>query len=202
VERQNQLPRTTKKLLTSKAVFTITIIVVVLTILGIWLFGLGQHRTIFENSILSTSILSIGFFLFLTIGLYRGIKLKDNIGRLTDKIDLSNLPDFPSTGGGGVDSLEVGEGIGGIIIAVILWIVVTFLIGIFLWIFGALLWSGIIAFVAMLYWIFFRALRLVFKNAPICRGNLMKSMGYGLFYTTLYNFWIYGIILAAHYLVK
>ena len=200
VEKQNQF-KTDRKFLTTKTLFTITLIVAALTVISIWLFGLGKHRTIFENSILSTSLLSIAFFLFLTIGLYNGIKLKDNVGRLTDKIDLSNLPDFSHTGKGG-NWLDFDDGIGGIILAIIFWIVVTFLIGLFLWIFGAILWSGIIVFIAMLYWIFFRALRLVFKNSNKCKGNLTKSLGYGIFYTLLYNFWIYGIILTTHYLIK
>jgi hypothetical protein len=79
---------------------------------------------------------------------------------------------------------------------------VTILIAVFLWLFGAVLWTGIIVFMAMLYWIFFRALRLVFKNSNKCKDNLTTSVAYGLGYTTLYNFWIYGIILSTHYLTK
>lgn len=201
MEKQTQFTKTGNKILTSKTVFTVTIIVAVLTVLSIWLFGLGQHRTIFENSILSTTVLSIAFYLFLTIGLYNGIKLKDDIGKLTDKINLSNLPDFSHTGEG-ADFLDVGDGIGGIIISTVLWILMTFLIGLFVWLFGAVLWSGIIVFIAMLYWIFFRALRLVFKNSNKCKGNLTISLVYGFFYTILYNFWIYGVIFGIKYLIK
>lgn len=201
MEKQTQFTKTDNKILTSKTVFTVTIIVAVLTVLSIWLFGLGQHRTIFENSILSTTVLSIAFYLFLTIGLYNGIKLKDDIGKLTDKINLSNLPDFSHTGEG-ADFLDVGDGIGGIIISTVLWILMTFLIGLFVWLFGAVLWSGIIVFIAMLYWIFFRALRLVFKNSNKCKGNLTISLVYGFFYTILYNFWIYGVIFGTQYLIK
>lgn len=201
MEKQTQFTKTDNKILTSKTVFTVTIIVAVLTVLSIWLFGLGQHRTIFENSILSTTVLSIAFYLFLTIGLYNGIKLKDDIGKLTDKINISNLPDFLHTGEG-ADFLDVGDGIGGIIISTALWILMTFLIGLFVWLFGAVLWSGIIVFIAMLYWIFFRALRLVFKNSNKCKGNLIISLVYGFFYTILYNFWIYGVIFGTQYLIK
>ncbi len=190
-----------RKLVTTKTVFTVTIIVMVLTFLSIWLFGLGQHRTIFANSILSTNILSVAFFLFLTVGLYKGIKLKDDIGKLTDKLKTSNIPNLAEAGQG-ADFIHVGDGIEGIIMSIILWIVVTILIGLFLWFFGAVLWTGIIVFIAMLYWIFFRALRLVFKNSNRCQGKLITSIIYGLSYTLLYNFWIYGIILATHYLIK
>lgn len=188
-------------MLTTKNVFTNTLIVVVLTIVAIWLFGLGKHRTIFENSILSTTVLSISFFLFIAIGLFKGVKLKDNIGKLTDQLKLSEMPDFSEVASG-ADFVEAGDGIGGIIIGIILWIVATIIIALFLWLFGVVVWTGIIVFMAMLYWIFFRALRLVFKNAARCKNNLTLSIGYGLAYTFLYNIWIYGIILIAHYIAE
>jgi hypothetical protein len=201
VKEQNIIKTTTRKLVTTKTIFKVTLIVIILTILSIWLFGLGQHRTIFENSILSTSILSVAFFLFLTIGLYKGIKLKDDIGKLTDKLEPSKIPNLAEASSGG-DFIMVGDGIEGVILGIFVWLFVTILIAVFLWLFGAVLWTGIIVFMAMLYWIFFRALRLVFKNSNKCKDNLTTSVAYGLGYTTLYNFWIYGIILSTHYLTK
>lgn len=82
----------------------VTLLVIALTIIGVWLFGIGKHKTLFENSILSTSILSGAFFLFLTIGLYRGIKLRDNVGRVTDRIKISKWSEFPE--GMGIDFLS------------------------------------------------------------------------------------------------
>ncbi len=201
MKEQNIIKTTTRKLVTTKTIFKVTLIVIILTILSIWLFGLGQHRTIFENSILSTSILSVAFFLFLTIGLYKGIKLKDDIGKLTDKLEPSKIPNLAEASSGG-DFIMVGDGIEGVILGIFVWLFVTILIAVFLWLFGAVLWTGIIVFMAMLYWIFFRALRLVFKNSNKCKDNLTTSVAYGLGYTTLYNFWIYGIILSTHYLTK
>jgi len=61
--------------ITTQSAFTITLIVIVLTVLSVWLFGLGQHRTIFINTILSTGLLTLAFFLFIFIGLYKGVKL-------------------------------------------------------------------------------------------------------------------------------
>jgi hypothetical protein len=200
MQRQNNIKTTDKKLVTSKTVFTVTIVVTTLTILNVWVFGLGQHRTIFENSVLSTSILSVAFFLFLTIGLYKGLKLKDDLGKITDKLKGSRIPNFADVAAGG-DFIHIGDGIAGIILSIVLWVVVTMLIAVFFWLFGAILWTGVIIFIAMLYWIFFRALRLVFKNSNKCKGKLTVSLAYGLGYTTLYNFWIYGIILSTHYLI-
>jgi len=201
VQHPTDIKPTNKKLVTSKTVFTVTIVVTTLTILSIWLFGLGQHRTIFENSLLSTSILSVAFFLFLTIGLFKGIKLKDNLGKITTNLKPTKIPDL-TDGVTGVDFIPVSDGIEGIILSIVLWVVVTISIAVFFWLFGAVVWTGVIIFIAMLYWIFFRALRLVFKNSNKCKGDLTTSILYGLGYTTLYNFWIYGVILATHYLIK
>jgi hypothetical protein len=51
---------------------------------------------------ISTSIFSIVFFLFVTVGSYKGIKLKDNIG----KIKPAEIP-APN----GLDFLPPGDGI-------------------------------------------------------------------------------------------
>jgi hypothetical protein len=202
VRQQNDIKRTDKKFVTTRTVFTVTIVVTVLTVLGIWLFGLGQHRTIFENSILSTSILSVAFFLFLTIGLYKGIKLKDDLGKITDKIKIDKMPDLSHGSELPSDIPDIGEAIAGVILGILVWILFSILLLLFVWFFGAVVWTMILVFVAMLYWIFFRALRLVFKNSNKCKSDLPTSVAYGLGYTTLYNFWIYGVILAIHYLIK
>jgi hypothetical protein len=191
---------TNKRLVTATTVISVTIIVSVLTVLSIWLFGLGKHRTLFENSILSTSILSLVFFLFLVIGLYKGIRIKDDVGKITDKIKIEEIPDLA----GDIplsDFPDVAEGFAGLLLGFLAWILFTILLILLIWLFGALLWPMILVFAAMLYWIFFRALRLVFKNSNKCKGNLVTSILYGLGYTILYNFWIYGIILASHYLL-
>ncbi|OYU96589.1 MAG: hypothetical protein CFE21_09405 [Bacteroidetes bacterium B1(2017)] len=199
LQNKNILPR--RKLLTSKSVFALSILVIVVTIVCIWLLGIEQERSLFENSILSTSILSLSFFLFISIGLYKGIKLKDDIGNLTNKITLSNIPDL-SSAASNADFIAVGEGIGGILLSIVLWVLVTLLVGLFFWLFGAIVWTSSILFMAMLYWLFFRALRLVFKNSNKCKGKLSASILYGLAYTLLYTSWIYGIFMLAHYLIN
>jgi hypothetical protein len=166
------------------------------TVLSVWFYGLGKHRTVIENSFISTSILSFSFFLFITIGLYNGIKLKDNLGKMTDSIELEKLKFLKNSfGEHGFDFIDFDD-FGGIILSVILWIIVSILIGYVFFFFGAIVWVTMVTFVAMLYWIFYRALRLVFKNANECNGNISKSCLYGLGYTLAYNFWIYLIIVA------
>ena len=144
-------------LITTKSVFVITLLVMTLTIIGIWLWGLGKERTIIENSLLSTTILSIAFFLFITIGLYRGFKLKDNVGEITDQIDLKKLDGLQGiVANTDIEMPDVGDGIGSVILGIFLWIVITIILGFLLWLFGVMLWMTTLVFIAMLYWIFFQ----------------------------------------------
>ncbi len=189
-----------RRLVNSRSVFVTTIFVTVVTILGVWLLGLGTHRTLFVNSLLSVSILSVAFLLYIVSGLYRGIKLKDNVGRITNKYTFRSIPGVEGWGGGG-DLLGL-DGCAGELASLFMWLIVAIILSMLLWFLGNVFWMLILIFVAMLYWIFFRALRLIFRKSPVCRGNLVKSMAYGLYYTVLYNFWIYGIIMTAHFLIQ
>lgn len=147
---------------------------------------------------ISTSILSIAFFLFITISLYNGTKLKDNLGKFTDKFDskkLSFLKELNADGGFGHPMPEIGEGVGEIIMSIILWILATIIISYLFFTLGTIIWLSILVFLGMIYWIFFRALRLIFKKSSECSENIERSIFYGFTYTILYIFWIYGIIL-------
>ena len=181
----------------SKSIFTISLIVVFLTILSVWLLGLGKHHTMVENSWISATVLSSAFFTFITVGLYRGLKMKDNLGKLTAKFDWKKIEPLKNIDSSNTDIPVVGDGIAGIILSVILWIIVSVILSVLLWLFGAFLWISVLLFIGMLYWIFFRALRLVFKKSPDCQGQLDRSLMFAFFYTTLYTFWIFGIIYVA-----
>lgn len=185
-------------LLTTKCTFTISLMVIVLTIVSVWLFGLGKHHSIIENSLLSTAIIYSFFFLFLTIGLYKGVKLKDDLGTITNRFNWEKtkiLQNFFE----GSDIPSTGDDIGGVFLSIILWLLFSFVFSILFWLFGAFMWMTVLIFMAMLYWIFFRALRLVFKKSPECKGQLDRSIMYAFFYTTLYTFWIFGIICLTTY---
>ena len=188
-----------RTLVNTKSIFIISLLVITITILSVWFYGIGKHRTVIENSFISTSILSIAFFLFISISLFKGTKLKDNLGKITDKINskkLESLKDITPTDFSGLElGLDVAEGIGGIILSIILWIIVTIILSYLFFALGTIIWFSILLFLGMLYWIFFRALRLIFKKSPECSGNFERSIFYGITYTILYNFWIYGLIL-------
>jgi hypothetical protein len=191
----------TYRLVKTKDVFTISVIVTTLTILCVYFWGLGRHNAFFENSLISTTILSIAFFLFITIGLFNGIKLKDNLGQIIDRfktVDTSSISSNLTSS----EPIEIGDGIGGFILSILLWILMAIVFSIALWIFSNVLIIVVLTFIAMLYWIFFRALRLVFKNSNKSKGDLIESIKWGLTYTTLYNFWIYGIFMLTIYLKR
>jgi hypothetical protein len=188
-------------------VFVVTLIVIVLTTLGIYFWGLGHHRTFFENSMMSTTVLAISFFSFTSIGLYRGMKLKDNVGRVTSRYkskflnsNSSGPIEFPDSNFEISDVPEFGDDLISIVLATIFWIVMALVLSSALIFVGDILVVSILAFVGMLYWIFFRALRLVFKNSNRSKGDLFESMKWGFFYTLLYSGWIYGIFFTVEFI--
>lgn len=190
-----------KNFLETKWLSYSTLAIIILVILSVWLSGTNSHRSLFQNSILSTSILAATFFIFISSGLYFGLKLKENVGhilhreRIKKYSDNISLPDVS-----GFDPPAVGDGIGGVILSIILWFLISIVFAFLLYFLGFFFWAAILFFAAMLYWIFFRALRLVFKNSKSCKDNLLRSLGFGFFYSFLYISWIYGIIFLVNYL--
>lgn len=189
-----------KSFLETKYVFFSTLVIITVVLLSVWLSGKTDHRSLFQNSILSTSVLAGVFFLFISIGLYSGLKLKDNVGNILNKERIQRYADkTPKFDGFEFDPPAIGDGIGGVILSVLLWIVISILLIFLSYFFGLFFWSAVLLG-AILYWIFFRALRLVFKNSGKCKGDLLKSFGFGFFYSFLYISWMYGIIFLIKYL--
>ena len=179
-----------RQLLPSKSAFIISLIVIPLTIVSVWFYGMGQHKTVIENSLISTSILSLIFFLFITINLYKGAKLKDTLGKFTSHLTTKKtafLKDINLDAGIIESDSIAGEGIGGLILNIILWLIATIVLSYLFFILGTFIWFSIVLFIAMLYWLFFRAIRLIFKKSPECSGNVEKSVFYGIIYTLIYT---------------
>jgi hypothetical protein len=188
------------RLVNTRLLVIVTVIIIILSSAGVFVYGLKQGKTIFEDLLILIPILALLLFMFLTVGLFHGIKLKDDIGAITDKIKsykrLHPL-DFHTSG----PTFEVSS-IGELIVGLILWLVVSFVLAYLFWIAGAILWILFLLISASFYWIFFRALRLVFLKSRICRGDVIKSAAYGFLYTFLYTSWIYVIIYSLQYLKK
>ena len=192
-------------LINSKTVFFSTLIVVPTLTLIVYLNGVNQHRTLYLNSLLSTSILSVVFFIFIFIGLFKGWKLKDNLGNIIDNFNKLKKPKIE--GLDGLSSIDIvgdmGDDAGiGCLFSIISWLIIGIFGAVILWFFGAVFWAIILTIAALLYWIIFRAFRLIFRNGYICKGNALKSIGLSVLFTFLYNCWIYAIIFGAHFLIN
>jgi len=194
----------TCRLVGARQVFIISLIVIALTAGLVFLQGLGNHRSLLVNSVLTTTILSVAFFSFVAIGLYRGIKLKHDF-----EIDWSARRfkfdyDAPTPSAGSFSDMEApdlgGDDLGDVIIAIIGWILVSIFTILLLWVVSNIFVAVVMVFVGMLYWVFFRALRLVFRHSSKSKGDLLMCIRLGITYTLLYNFWIYGIFFLADYL--
>jgi len=147
--------------LKGKSVFTVSLLVIGITILTVYLTGENYNRTVTSNLYLSLLIIGTALFLFMTYGLYKGVGLTDNFPKFRefktgDIIAQSGTaPDLPS--------IEVGDGIGGLLMSILLWIGMTILIFLLLILLEALFWVSIFIILAMLYWVFFRAFKFVFS---------------------------------------
>ena len=178
--------------LKGKSVFIVSLLVIGITILTVYLTGENYNRTVTSNLYLSLSIIGTALFLFMTYGLYKGIGLTDNFPKFREFksgdlfVHPSTTPDVPS--------IDIGDGIGGIIMSILLWIGMTILLFVLLILLEAFFWISVFIILAMLYWVFFRALKFVFSKSTETKGDIGNSVIYSLAYTIMYLGWIFGIV--------
>ena len=178
--------------LRGKSVFTVSLIVIGITVLTVYLTGIDYHRSLTSNLYISLGIIAIALFLFMTYGLYKGVGLVDNFPKFEKFksgeiwVNTGEVPDIPS--------IDVDDGIGGIITSILLWIAMTILVLILLIVIEAIFWFSLFIILAMLYWIFFRALKFVFRKSVDTKGDIGISAIYAMGYTLLYVGWIFGIV--------
>ena len=185
-------------LISSRLIFFATVIIVPTILLIVYFTGLKDHRSLYQNSLITTSILSVVLFCFTFCGLYLGWKLKETMGNFKNFI-----PKTPSRYGGntdGIESLELGEGAEGCLLSLLLWFVIGLFGSLILWAIGVFFWGAILLVASLLYWVIFRAFRLIFRNSISCKGKILESLRLSIFYTVLYVSWIYLIIIGGHYL--
>jgi len=173
-------------------VFIVSLIVIGVTFLTVYLTGANYHRTLTANLYLSLSIIGATLFLFMTYGLYKGIGLDDNFPKFKSfkKGDFMGdaTPNFDAP------SVDVGDDIGGLIMSVLLWIVMTIAIIFLLIVLEAVFWFSLFILLATLYWVFFRALKFVFSKSKDTMGKIGISAIYSFGYSFLYLGWIFGIV--------
>lgn len=178
--------------LKGKSVFIVSLIVIGITTLTVYLTGENYNRNVTSNLYLSLSIIGTTLFLFMTYGLYKGIGLKDDFPKFRNfkrgDIIGNTAPTFDTPG------VDVGDGIGGLFLSILLWIGMTILMIVLLIILEAIFWFSLFIILAMLYWVFFRALKFVFNKSIDTKGDIGISAIYSLSYTILYLGWIFGIV--------
>lgn len=178
--------------LKGKSVFIVSLFVIGITILTVYLTGENYNRTLTSNFYLSISIIGFSLFLFMTYGLYIGVGMEDNFPIFKNFESGSYIPGsgaFPD-----LPPIEVGDGIGGLLFSIALWVAMSIFFFILLILLEVVFWASIFILLAMLYWVFFRALKLVFSKIKETKGDIIKSITYSFSYTSLYLGWIFAIV--------
>lgn len=186
--------RASKKRVFGKTILIVSLLAITLTLLLVYFTGLKSHRSIIDNAFISLSILAVGFFIFLFAGLYRGFDVRDDLkdkfrvkwGRTKRFLPESWHWEIPDMG-----SADGGEGC---LAAIAFWLAATLAAILLVIILEVFVWGFLLVLIGALYWILIRALKLIFSKSASCQGNLIKSFGYAISYTTLYVGWIYGVI--------
>lgn len=180
--------------LKGKSVFIVSILVVSITVLTVNLSGVHYNRTVNNNLYLSLFIIGIALFTFLFYGLFKGIKLKDNFPKYYN-FKYGNI--ISQEGNSADVPIDLTEGVGGLILSILLWIASTIILFVLLFLLEAVLWLSIVVIVGMLYWLFFRALKLVFSKSQETKGDYISAIKYALGYTLFYLGWIFVIVYLA-----
>jgi magnesium-transporting ATPase (P-type) len=186
-----------EQLWNAKTLALVSAAVVIITACTVFLLS---KKSIYDELEITVSIIAFVLFAFLAYGLYNGATI---VGKpLFPELKFVD-PSLVDAAPIDVPDIDVGDGIGGIIISIVLWIVLTIILFILLTFVLTTVWSVLLVLIFALYWLFYRALRIVFLKARICKGDLGLSIQYSLMYTVLYTGWIFGLIwLSKNYLNK
>ncbi|MGO4275908.1 hypothetical protein AB4Z22_39730, partial [Paenibacillus sp. TAF58] len=95
-----------------------------------------------------------------------------------------------------------GEGLFGIVLTAIAWIVITIVMLILIFLIGNLLWGIIVFMGVMLYWLFYRAYRYVFLKGRACRNRVGLSLAYGGLYTVFYTGWAFILLQIGYWVMQ
>lgn len=178
--------------LKGKSIFIVSLFVIGITMITVYWSGINYNRSVSFNLYLSLGIIGTFLFLFMTYGLYQGVGLVDNFPKYKDFKSgdmIPNAGEFPD-----LPDLDAGDGIAGIIMSLIFWILMSIVVFALLIFLEAFFWFSVFVILTMLYWVFFRALRLVFNKSNTTKGKFGLSIINAFAYTLLYTGWIFGIV--------
>jgi hypothetical protein len=167
--------------------FTIILVALVVFLLG--------HKAFIKELEITLLIISLCLFSFLFIGLYRGVRVKNKpiVEGEWKSLGSEKYLDVMSYGPDFTPALEIGEGLGGMILGIIAWILITIVALFLLFFLANILWGVVFVLGVVIYWIFYRALRLAFVKSRLCKGKFGQSLGYSSLYTGLYIGWFISL---------
>lgn len=179
--------------LKGKSVFIVSLLVIAVTVLTVYFTGVNYNRSLTVNLYASLAIIGTALFLFMAYGLYKGVDVVDDFpnfrGFKSGDFYSGHVPfdaDIPSS--------DIGDGWEGIVVSIFMWIAMTILLFVLLIILEVVFWVSLFVILMMLYWLFFRALKLVFSKSKDTQGDIGISALYAFGYTALYVGWIFGIV--------
>jgi len=210
-------------LLSVKAFTFVSIpVVIVIAVLVFW----RSTSNFWVELQITLAVIAATLFAFLTLGLYTGVRLErprrdrpvwrplrnkrtgsaaisaDDVGDVASlALDIAGSIDVPK-----IELPDVSDGgddVIGCLLSIVMWVALAVIIVVLLPVLIELVWAAFFVLAAMLYWVFYRALRVVFFRTRQCRCRLVLSMGYALFYTALYTGWLFAILqISRHLFVK
>lgn len=178
--------------LNGKSLFIISLTVVAITVVTVYLSGINYRRSITDNFYISLSIIGVALFLFMLVGLYKGLGLNNNFPEYKNY----KMGDFFSLAGTEIDTpaITTDDPITSFLGTVLSWILVTIVAFVLLIVLEVLFWASLFTVIALLYWVFFRALRLVFIKSRFTKGKLKLSTWFAIQYTLLFVGWMFVLV--------
>ena len=183
-----------------RAIVLISIPVVVITLALVFYFS---TRSFIGELAIVLGIIAVGLFVFLTVGLYFGVRLEQPTEKEPEKLEMGaidpvivGLPvvDVPKIDLGIPDVGDAGNDLVGCLVSIVLWIVITLALTFLFWLLVQMLAFVLPWVLLVLYWMFYRALKLVFEKTAVTRGHLLPSLGYALLFTVLYTGWLFLLL--------
>ena len=134
---------------------------------------------------IALGVLSFGLFLFVTASLYKGIVVASDKPRL-DAILRFRKPDLFNWKWI-AEFMSPAEGLGSIILGMLLWVVSNIVLICFYYILAPLVITISILFGCLVYFVFLKPIKSIFTVTERCKGSLTKGIFASLFFTVMYN---------------
>ncbi len=185
-------------ILSAKLTITLALAAIILTVALVFILG---HRSVLRESQIALSIIALLLFLFLGIGLYTGAELRAVAPSFNEwKGVRFDEPGVPCIADQVPVDINVGDdivgGVVGCLLMAVVWVVLSVLLTVLAWLFANLVAGVVFVLFVLIYWVFYQALRAVFRHSPRCKGQMADSIVFSLAYTFLYMGWMFVVMMA------